>query len=71
MGEKQTYRVKPGYRFGMLNELGEGDTVELTPQEAEGFKDKLVLVVVETPAPIADPATPSAEGAKGKPKKTE
>ena len=41
---KQTYRVKPGHRFGLGKALGPGDTVQLTEAEAQGFLDKLELV---------------------------
>lgn len=41
---KQTYRVKPGQRFGVGKRLGPGDTVQLTEAEAQGFLDKLELV---------------------------
>ena len=68
MGEQKfVYQVKPGFRFGMLNELGEGDTVELTEAEAAGFRDKLRLVEPAT-APTADPPAqdPPADSGKGK-----
>ena len=36
-----TYMVKAGRRFGAENQYGPGDKVELSPQEAAGFLDKL------------------------------
>lgn len=35
------YMVKAGRRFGGDNQYGPGDKVELSPQEAAGFLDKL------------------------------
>ena len=43
-GKKYTYKVKPGRRFGPFRQWGPGDTLELTPEEAEGFPDTLELV---------------------------
>jgi len=38
------YRVKPGFRHGAGKRFGPGEIVELSPQDAEGFLDKLELV---------------------------
>lgn len=56
---KNTYRVKPGMRYGAHDEFGPGDLVELTEYEAAGHLDKLELVVEE-------PKTPELEKPKGK-----
>ena len=42
--KKYTYRVKPGRSFGPYREYGPGSTLQLTPEEAEGFPDTLALV---------------------------
>jgi hypothetical protein len=49
-GKKYTYKVRPGRRFGPYREYGPGTTLELTPEEAEGFPDILAIV--------KDPGTP-------------
>lgn len=43
------YRVKPGQRFGAQNQYGPGDKVLLSPEEAQGFLDKLELVPLPNP----------------------
>ena len=48
------YRVKPGQRFGAQNQYGPGDKVLLSPEEAQGFLDKL------EPLPLPNP--PQGEG---------
>jgi hypothetical protein len=50
------YRVRDGFRFGSLDQFGPGDMVELDPQAAAGFKDKLEPVVPTEPEP--EPAQP-------------
>ena len=55
MDEKKQYRVRPGFRFGAFDELGPGDVVELTDVEAQGFRDKLELVVEVAAAPSVPP----------------
>lgn len=65
MDEKQQYRVRPGFRFGAFDELGPGDVVELTDGEAQGFRDKLELVV-EVAATPTDPPLPPVDPKKGK-----
>jgi len=42
--KKYTYRVRPGHTFGAFRQYGPGMSVELTEEEAGGFRDKLVLV---------------------------
>ena len=46
MIEKRTYQVKAGQVWGPGDSHHEGDVVELTESEAEGFLDKLELVSV-------------------------
>ena len=41
MAAKRKYVVREGMRFGANNQYGPGDEVELTPDEAAGFLDKL------------------------------
>lgn len=57
---KSTYKVKEGCRFGSANELGPGDTVELTEAEAAGFLDKLEKVEKVEPKAPAVPKKPAA-----------
>jgi hypothetical protein len=38
------YRVNPDFTFGSYDEYKEGDVVELTPEQASGFLDKLTLI---------------------------
>ena len=45
--KKYAYKVKPGHRWGPFFEYGPGMTVELTQDEAEGFRDSLELVRTE------------------------
>lgn len=50
------YRVKPGYRHGVNKQYGPGDIVEIDPQAAAGFLDKLEpvgpeMVVIKEPPP--------------------
>lgn len=55
------YMVKAGRRFGIENQHGPGDKVELSPQEAAGFLDKLS-------GPLAEEvALRQAQGADGEP----
>lgn len=51
MSDKQTYRVRPGFTFGVGRAKQPGDVVELTDAEAEGFLDKLELVGEEKAPP--------------------
>lgn len=44
MSAKLPYRVKPHAVFGPENQYREGQIVELTPEEAKPFLDKLELV---------------------------
>lgn len=44
MSTKLSYRVKPHATFGPVNQYGEGQVVELTPEEAKPFLDKLELI---------------------------
>jgi len=53
--KKYTYRVLPGRRFGPYNQYGPGDTIELTTDEAEGFRDILELVKGENAPPEEAP----------------
>lgn len=39
------YRVRPGKRHGAFKQYGPGDIVEMSEQEAHGFRDKLERVV--------------------------
>jgi len=57
MPKTYTYRVLPGRSFGPYREYGPGSTIELTPEEAEGFPDKLEIVrSPETPDEPVDEA---------------
>lgn len=47
------YRVRPGFRFGALNQFGPGDMVMLPADAAAGFADKLELVVLEESEPAS------------------
>lgn len=50
------YRVRPGFTHGLKDEYKAGDTLDLEPQQARGFADKLELVVIvetEQPEPVA------------------
>lgn len=51
---KRPYRVRPGCSFGTFDEIKPGDLVELTDYEAQGFRDKLVLVVDEALTSVPD-----------------
>jgi hypothetical protein len=73
---KNTYRVKPGMRYGAHDEFEPGDVVELTEYEVAGHLDKLEMVVPEeVPAPEKPktsklkaekpPASPAADKKKG------
>jgi hypothetical protein len=57
--KKYTYKVLPGRRFGPYDELGPGDTVELTANEAEGFPKTLALVKAPD-APAEEPPDKAA-----------
>lgn len=59
MDKKQKYTVKPGRKFGKNKEFKPGDVVELTPEEAAGFLDKLT--------PVADPVAVEDPGDQGDP----
>lgn len=48
------FMVKPGCRFGAVDQYGPGDIVELSEQEAAGFADKLA------PAPAAPATAPAS-----------
>lgn len=62
-GKKYTYKVLPGHVWGPYREYGPGQTVELTVDEAEGFRDSLALVKdKDTPADL-DPDQPVDEAA--------
>jgi hypothetical protein len=56
---KIIYQVKPGYRFGALDQYEPGDKVELSPEEAQGFLDKL--------QPVEEPSTPANGGGEQPP----
>lgn len=43
------YIVRAGQRFGAQNQYGPGDKVLLSPEEAQGFLDKLELVPLPNP----------------------
>lgn len=61
------YRVKPGYSHGTGKRYGAGDIVELTEVEAQGFLDKLELVIEEKPKPaVAKSKAKSKPAAKKK-----
>lgn len=55
------YRVKPGFVHGLKNEYKAGDTLDLEPQAAGGFADKLELVEVEPVPVVEQPPTPPVE----------
>lgn len=42
--KKYTYRVRQGRRWGPFREYGPGQTLKLTQDEADGFRDSLELV---------------------------
>ena len=57
--KKYTYRVLPGRSWGPYKEYGPGSTIDLTVDEAEGFRDSLALVKGEdTPADLVPDETP-------------
>lgn len=51
------YRVRPGFTHGLKDEYKAGDTLDLEPQQARGFADKLELVEV-TPVPTPEQSAP-------------
>ncbi len=55
------YRVKPGFVHGLKDEYKAGDTLDLDPQAARGFTDKLELVEVEPAPSVEQPPAPPAE----------
>ena len=42
------YVVRPGFRFGAMDQYGPGDIVQLTHEEATSFADKLEVVAKST-----------------------
>ena len=54
----KSYRVRPGFRFGALNQYEPGDVVQLEEAAALGFLDKLEPVEEVEEPPPAEPAKP-------------
>jgi len=54
--KKQTYRVRPGYHYGIGNRYGPGDIVELTKHEFGSQHDRLELVADDEKPPKPPPA---------------
>ncbi len=51
------YVVLPGFRFGASKQFGPGDVVELAPEDAASFLDKLAPLADE-PAPVTPVTAP-------------
>ena len=66
----KTYRVRPGFQFGVHNQHSPGDLVELDEAAALGFLDKLELVQeVEAPPAAEATETPETPGEKKRARK--
>lgn len=63
--KKNKYRVRPGCRFGSYNEIGPGEVVELTAEEAAGVLDKLEPAGKQAAAQKSNPPSDKGKG-KGK-----
>jgi hypothetical protein len=61
------YRVRPGVTFGAGGKFKPGTVVELRPEDAAAFLDKLQLVTGEKPAPAAKAPTGKKSEAAAKP----
>lgn len=64
--KKNKYIVRPDRSFGRYNEIGPGEVVELTAEEASGVLDKLELAVKEAPVQKPDPPSNKGRGKQGK-----
>lgn len=54
-----SYVVRPGCRHGAAQQYGPGDEVELTPEEAAAFADKLDIFTGLLARDSAESASPS------------
>ena len=62
------WKVRPGCRFGVRNQYGPGDLVDLTMNEAAGFADKLEPVPAQDEIADKELAATQPDAPADKPK---